>query len=61
VHAAFPFEAAFADYNRAIHSPQDTVSTLDATGAHQARFAKLGIEFLIETAKSAGDVSAQAR
>jgi hypothetical protein len=34
---------------------------LDATGAHQARFAKLGIEFLIETAKSAGDVSAQAR
>ena len=61
VHAAFPFEAAFADYNRAIHTPQDTVSTLDATGAHQARFAKLGIEFLIETAKSAGDVSAQAR
>lgn len=54
VPAAFPFESAFADYNRAIHSPQDTVSNLDATGAHQARFAKLGIEFLIEMAKTAG-------
>ena len=61
VHAAFPFEAAFADYNRAIHTPQDTVAALDATGANQARFAKLGIEFLMETAKSADGVSAQAR
>jgi bacterial leucyl aminopeptidase len=61
VHAAFPFEAAFSDYNRAIHSTQDTVAVLDPTGANHARFAKLGIEFLIETAKSADGVSAQAR
>jgi bacterial leucyl aminopeptidase len=54
VPAAFPFESAFADYNRAIHSPNDTIANLDASGTHQARFAKLGLEFLIETAKAAG-------
>ena len=53
VPAAFPFESAFGDFNRKIHSSEDTVDNLDATGAHQARFAKLGLEFLIEMAKSA--------
>ncbi|MGH6815701.1 MAG: M20/M25/M40 family metallo-hydrolase [Hyphomicrobiaceae bacterium] len=52
--AAFPFEASFAAHNPHIHTPHDTVANLDATGAHQARFAKLSIEFLVETAKSSG-------
>ncbi len=52
--AAFPFESAFSEYNRAIHSPRDRVSVMDSTGAHQTRFAKLGLEFVIELAKSSG-------
>jgi bacterial leucyl aminopeptidase len=52
VPAAFPFEATFSDYNRAIHSVQDTLSRIDGTGAHQGRFVKLGIEFTMEIAKS---------
>lgn len=52
--AAFPFEAKFSDYNQAIHSPNDDIAHLDGTGAHQARFAKLGVEFAMEMAKSAG-------
>ena len=54
VPAVFPFEAAFADYNPAIHSAQDTLANADPTGAHQARFAKLGIEFMMEIAKISG-------
>ena len=54
VPSAFPFEARFADYNRHIHSPGDTLSNIDATGTNQARFAKLGLEFMIELGKSAG-------
>lgn len=55
VPAAFPFEAAFADYNPAIHSAQDTLRNGDQTGVHQARFAKLGIEFMMEIAKISGE------
>lgn len=51
--SAFPFESAFADYNRAIHSPNDLVANQDSSGRHQERFAKLGVEFAIEMAKSA--------
>ncbi len=53
VPASFPFEAAFSDYNRNIHSSNDTIANLDASGAHQARFAKLGVEFMMELGKSA--------
>jgi bacterial leucyl aminopeptidase len=52
--AAFPFEAAFEDYNQAIHSGDDRVANLDHTGNHQALFAKLGVEFAIEMARTAG-------
>lgn len=52
--AAFPFESAFTDYNQAIHSPGDRIAALDGTGIHQARFAKLGLEFAIELAKPSG-------
>ena len=51
--SAFPFESAFADYNRTIHSPDDLVANQDASGRHQERFAKLGVEFAIEMAKAA--------
>ena len=47
-----PFEAAFSDYNRNIHSSNHTIANLDVSGAHQARFAKLGVEFMMELGKS---------
>lgn len=51
--SAFPFESAFADYNRTIHSPDDLIASQDSSGRHQERFAKLGAEFAIEMTKSA--------
>lgn len=48
---AFPFEAAFDDSNPNIHSPFDTYSFF-GTGEHAAKFTKLGLEFIIEAAKS---------
>ena len=53
VPAAFPFEALFEDYNEAIHTPADFLERLDTSGGKQAKFAKLGVEFMIEVAKSA--------
>ncbi|MCA1416660.1 MULTISPECIES: M20/M25/M40 family metallo-hydrolase [Bradyrhizobium] len=49
IRAAWPFEAPLKESNPYIHTSEDVVSKLDATKA--ARFAKLAIEFLIETAK----------
>ncbi|UEM11279.1 M20/M25/M40 family metallo-hydrolase [Bradyrhizobium barranii subsp. barranii] len=49
IRAAWPFEAPLEGSNPYIHTSEDVVSKLDATKA--ARFAKLAIEFLIETAK----------
>lgn len=49
-NAAFPFEAAMGQDNPMIHSPGDTYSFFD-TPDHSVKFAKLGLEFLIETAK----------
>ncbi|WP_051380317.1 M20/M25/M40 family metallo-hydrolase [Bradyrhizobium sp. WSM1743] len=49
IRAAFPFEAPLGGSNPHIHTSEDVVSKLDATKA--ARFAKLAIEFLIETTK----------
>ena len=46
--AGFPFEALFTEYNRKIHTPEDLTSNLDSTGEHQARFAKLAVEFAVE-------------
>ena len=46
--AGFPFEAQFTEYNRKIHTPEDLTSNLDSTGEHQARFAKLAVEFAVE-------------
>lgn len=52
VPATFPFEAQFADYNDQIHSSGDVLSALDTTGAKQTKFAKLGVAFAMELAKS---------
>lgn len=48
---AFPFEAAFHQSNPNIHTPNDLFSFLE-TGDHAAKFTKLGLEFIIEGAKS---------
>ncbi len=49
--AAFPFEASFSNSNPYIHSGNDTLSRSNNTATHAAKFAKLGLEFIIETAK----------
>ncbi|WP_310992794.1 M20/M25/M40 family metallo-hydrolase [Aequorivita marina] len=48
--AAFPFEADFGDSNPNIHSPADRYSFFN-TPEHSVKFAKLGLQFLIEAAK----------
>lgn len=48
--AAFPFEASFNQSNSNIHTPNDTYSYFN-TPDHAVKFAKLGLEFLIEAAK----------
>ncbi len=54
--AAFPFEASFSQYNPNIHTVNDKLSNMGNNANHSAKFAKLGLEFIIETAK--GDVLA---
>lgn len=49
--AAFPFEASFSQSNPYIHSANDTLSRSSNSATHAAKFAKLGLEFIIETAK----------
>jgi bacterial leucyl aminopeptidase len=54
VPSAFPFEARFEDYNQGIHSPNDLLEQIDTTGERQARFSKLGVEFMMELGKDGG-------
>lgn len=56
--AAFPFEASFNNSNPFIHTVNDTFSrSVTANATHAAKFAKLGIEYLIEVAKNEGSVT----
>jgi hypothetical protein len=56
--AAFPFEASFNDSNPYIHTVNDTFNrSVTANATHAAKFAKLGIEYLIEVAKKEGAVT----
>ncbi len=48
--AAFPFEAAFGEDNPNIHTAGDLYSFFNQPN-HAVKFAKLGLEFLIEAAK----------
>ncbi|WP_428743670.1 M20/M25/M40 family metallo-hydrolase [Tenacibaculum sp.] len=59
--AAFPFEASFNDSSPYIHTVNDTSDRFPTANAtHAAKFAKLGLEYLIEVAKSKGSVSVPA-
>lgn len=49
--AAFPFEATFEESNPRIHSPEDVYSYFN-TPEHAAKFTKLGMQYLIEAAKT---------
>jgi len=48
---AFPFEATFSNANPNIHSAGDVFS-FTGTAIHSVKFAKLGLEYIIESAKS---------
>ncbi|KAB1160709.1 M20/M25/M40 family metallo-hydrolase [Tenacibaculum aiptasiae] len=55
--AAFPFEASFNGSNPYIHTVNDTFNrSVTPNATHAAKFAKLGLEYLIEVAKSEGSV-----
>ena len=55
--AAFPFEASFNESSPYIHTIRDTSNQFPTANAtHAAKFAKLGLEYLIEVAKSKGTV-----
>ncbi|MCW5520156.1 M20/M25/M40 family metallo-hydrolase [Aureitalea sp. L0-47] len=54
--AAFPFESSFGQHNPNIHTANDTFSFI-GTAEHAAKFSKLCAEFLIETAKSDGQLA----
>jgi len=51
IMASFPFEASFGQHNPNIHTSNDTYS-LTGTADHATKFAKLCVEYLVETAKS---------
>lgn len=48
--AVFPFETKFVDYNKDIHTPDDTLATVGNNADHSLKFAKLAAAFVIETA-----------
>lgn len=50
--AVYPFEASEDEYNPYYHSPQDTYANMGNDASHAAKFAKLGLEFIIELAKT---------
>jgi bacterial leucyl aminopeptidase len=54
--AAFPFEASFNDSNMNIHTPYDTFELI-GDASHSVKFAKLALEFLVETAKHTGSLA----
>lgn len=51
-NSAFPFESSFSSHNPYIHTSDDTLANSGNSANHAAKFAKLGLEFIIETAKS---------
>lgn len=50
--ATLPFEAKMSDSNPYIHSKNDTYATMGSTSTHAAKFTKLGIEYIVEAAKT---------
>ena len=52
VPAVHPFETRAGEHNAALHTADDRLGRIDATGQKQALFAKLGIEFMMEVSKA---------
>ena len=50
--ASFPMEAAFEDSNPNIHTPNDTFAAMNNDASHSVKFAKIALEFIVETAKT---------
>lgn len=48
---AVPFETAVSKRNRKIHSKNDTIQNMDATGTHASHFAKMAVAFAMEVGK----------
>jgi leucyl aminopeptidase len=46
--ASFPFEAAFVDDNKAIHTAYDTTATFGNQALHAAKFSKLALAYAVE-------------
>ena len=46
--ASFPFEAAFADDNKAIHTANDTTATFGNQALHAAKFSRLALAYAVE-------------
>jgi leucyl aminopeptidase len=51
--ASFPHEASNANYNRAIHTPNDTLATFGTSAAHAAKFTRLALAYAVELASDA--------
>ena len=54
--AVFPFEATMDTYNPNIHTSGDTLSVSGNNADHAAKFAKLGIAYVVEMAEVPGGV-----
>ncbi len=54
--AALPFEARMNEHNPNIHTTNDTYASMGNTSTHAAKFAKLGIEYVVEAAKQAANL-----
>ncbi|MGV0969437.1 M20/M25/M40 family metallo-hydrolase [Empedobacter sp.] len=50
--ATLPFEAKMGEDNPYIHSVNDTYASMGSTSTHAAKFTKLGIEYVVEAAKT---------
>jgi bacterial leucyl aminopeptidase len=46
--ASFPFEASNANFNRALHTANDTTATFGNQADHALKFAKLALAYMIE-------------
>ena len=61
VPASMPFEAAFADMNRTIHTRNDTLETSKNNADHAITFARLAAAYAIELAKAELGVATASR
>jgi bacterial leucyl aminopeptidase len=53
--STMPFEATIGTDNQAIHTANDTLTTMGGTANHSMKFARLGAAFMAETAKGAAE------